>query len=133
MLVGGRVPWSDRTVADRLVGIRNHQIQVELDDIAKAFARGAGAERTVEAQPPRLRLSELPATGEAFQAAGKIEALPRATVDRHSTAGQACNGTGVLLNQGDGPPLALLKRGFQGIAESLLRRLAGRKAINHHE
>ena len=31
------------------------------------------------------------------------------------------------------PPLALLKRRFQGIAESLLRRLAGRKAIDDHE
>ena len=43
-------------LAQRLRLVRHDEVQVELDDVAEAVARRAGAERVVEREEPRLRV-----------------------------------------------------------------------------
>ena len=49
-------PRLDRALANRLRRIRDDERHVELDDVAEAMARRAGAERVVEREQPRLRI-----------------------------------------------------------------------------
>src|SRR5690606_33505858 len=49
-------PRLDRPLPDRLRGIGHDEIEIELDDVAEAMARRAGAERVVEREEPRLRV-----------------------------------------------------------------------------
>jgi hypothetical protein len=49
-------PRLDRALANRLRRIRDDERHVELDDVAEAVARRAGAERVVEGEQPRLRI-----------------------------------------------------------------------------
>ena len=61
-------PRLDRVLLDRLRRIRHDQIHVELDDVAEAVADGAGAERVVEREQPRLRHLVLDVAGAALEA-----------------------------------------------------------------
>jgi hypothetical protein len=61
-------PRLDGALADRLGGIGHHEIEVELDDVAEAVARGARAERIVEREEARLRILVGDVAGAALEA-----------------------------------------------------------------
>jgi hypothetical protein len=60
-------PRLDRTLVDRLRSIGNHQVHVELDDVAEPVARRASAERVVEREEARLRRFVPDAARAAFE------------------------------------------------------------------
>ena len=97
-----------------LAGSGTIQIQVELDDVAKAFAGWARAERAVEAEPPRLWIGECAVAKGAFQATGKIESLPWYGHRSVVLADDAVAVSSVAFYpERHRPPVALLERRFE--------------------
>src|SRR6266850_3021738 len=130
VLVSRSVPGGDGSFANRFRRIGDNQVQIEFSHISKAFARRAGAERTVEAQPPRFRIGKDTVAMKTFEPAGKIEPLPGALVDDKSIGGQLSSGS---LNQSHRVPVPLLKRCFEGVSQPLIRLLSDHEAIDDDE
>ena len=66
-------PRLDGALVDRLRSIGHHQVHVELDDVAEAVARRAGAERVVEREEARLRRLVRDAARAALEALGELD------------------------------------------------------------
>ena len=110
---------------------------VELDDVAEAFARRAGAQRAVEAQPPRLGIGKLAVAVQAFEAGGEVEPLPRSVVDDDDAWRFRVHAfrRGRQHHLRRRLPLARrhVERRFQRIPQPLSRLRARGKTIDDHE
>src|SRR5450755_3041900 len=68
-------PRLDGAVVERLTGIGDHQIQIEVDRVAEALATRAGAVGIVEREQPRLGFLVDDAVVFAFEAVVEDQAL----------------------------------------------------------
>ncbi len=64
----GLGPRLDCPLLDGLVRVGYDQVHIQLDDVPKAVARGAGAERIVEGEKTRLRILVGDPAGAALEA-----------------------------------------------------------------
>src|ERR1039458_298267 len=62
------VPWIDRPVAQRLGFIRNHQVEIEVNRVAKSLAARASSVRIIERKQTRLRILVAASAVLAFEA-----------------------------------------------------------------
>src|SRR5437867_12574782 len=77
-------PWFDGSVVERLAGIGDHQIQIEVDGVAETLAPRTRSVRIVEREKPRLGLLMKRAVILAFESLVECQALtgiPRAIRD----------------------------------------------------
>src|SRR5262249_22290483 len=96
------VPGLDRALAEAPGLVGHDQVEVELDEVAEAVARRAGAEGVVEGEEPGLGLEEALGAARALEAVGEGE--PRAVHDL-----------------GQRLPRALGERGLERVGEARAR------------
>ena len=69
-------PRLNGALLDRLGRVGDHQVHIQLDDVAKSMARRARTERVVEREQPRLRRLVGQVTGSALEPLRELEPFP---------------------------------------------------------
>ena len=109
--VGGRVPAGDRAIANGFGFVGDDAVHVGGDDVAEAFAFGAGAQRAIEVEELRLGVGEIEVAGFAAEGGAEGAAAPGAVVDWDSAAW--------LGDEDDARAVAGGEGGFDRFAEAL--------------
>ena len=108
-------PGLDDALGDGLGRVRDHQVEVEVDDAAEAVAALAGSQRAVEGEEVGLGLGVGKVAGGAVQAVAEAFTAPAVL---HVVQVQ--------------PPLAELEGLLQGVGGPLARGLAVDETVDHH-
>src|ERR1051325_2528423 len=106
-------PWLDGAVAQRFAGVRQHQIEIDVDYSAEAAAGLAGTERTIERKEIRHRVAIGDFTVRAMQMIAEWLTAP------------------IFLRQEEiQPALAIMKRLLERIQNAFFVRIAPGEAIH---
>ena len=114
----GRRPGRDRSAGQRLARIGDDQLRIHLHPVAETMAVGAGAERSVEGERPRLELID----------------RQRVIVGAGQLLGETSGAVGVVVGQvyevEDDEAVGQAECGLDRFGEPLLRALLDHEAID---
>jgi len=129
--VGRRIPGSDRALAQRLEGVRHHQVHVHFYGVAEAFALRASAQRAVVVEQAGLRYGIIPTAVLATQGGAESHPPPQASIDL--TQARPARRLAVRQHPRLTTASALSEGGFQRIAQTRQTDAAGRQSVGNHQ